>query len=1222
MKVVATFHPPSSVVGSAACHLSTDKDVHHLVVATSSRLEVYVAADEGLRLLCSTEIWGRIVSLKKWPAPKDPVADSIVALTDHPDPRLICFTFNSANASLERAHVVSLAERGGVRPAEFLHDVFISPDGKNAVVSVYTGKLRVVMFDAEKNKFRDFDVTCQEYNLLSLAFLESRKNKYQVALLSLDHEERIRLYSRELDTDNVELSPNLSHYLRPCIPNIGLKTLTDPAPSLIPVQNFGVDEEEFLGGVLVIGGAKIRLYEGTDEEYRKKFKVLQKKNRVNEDKQGKPRASIPWPWAEVTAWCPALVDREHARFLISDGFGRTALLVLDTLFTYGGMTLLPLGETSPGATISYITNNVFFLGSHFGDSQLVRINREALVSSVIKPPSLYGAPTVDISTLGLQASFSAKGKGKATDDPRAGDSKSKGTIVAPKGVYLDIVDTRTNIAPIMDATLADTDGSGLPQIFTASGGKNTGSVRVIRNGADFTDLVHIEGAGNFTHIFPLRAWSDDPHDAYLLATDGLTTQLFRLGTSTSRIERLDPLLYSLKPTSPTLVAANIRQPVRTPERITYDNAPWIIQVTPERISLVDLDNRMQLATWVPSDIGEPYKGCEIACADVNESMILLAVSEKPSSLRATMARSWLVSIATLSCIPETPGKPFTLRVAVGFWDNSIELFHFGIPGQFTPYSPPLRLASLSSLPRSVLLHAFSPSETYLFAGLADGTALVCGVNKNAMGDKRAFAMGPSPVGLNKCVITGQTAVFACGSRAAVLSVQAGSLQHSPVLVKDITASAALAVPGWEECVLLSTQTHLVVGKVKGVNKMQIRSIAFGLDNPVRLTHEPVSRTLGVGCLKVDPTPVSYLEERDQTILSTFKVLDDTTYEVLSTYDCKPLEEITAVVTFMPPGDGAKTYYALGTMFNKEIVHDEPTSGRIILLLPGRDDGLALESETSVNGCVYALLCVEGHLVAAMNSAVMVFNFDNSTLEHVYTWNHDYIVTSLASHGRRIFDGDAVHSVSALDLEIGEDMRHASLKTVARNYGPLWPNALGAWSEDTVVGSNTDLNLFSFSVQKNGSQTVLERDGFFHADDVINKFITGSLHSSDDVHTPDLSAKQLFFTSSGRIGAILDMSTELSLHMSRLQRNLAAALSSGRDTSHAKWRSPSGARGTRSDADDGAVGFLDGDLLEHFLELAPGSTTFKKVMEGSSAAEKLEITYEHIRGILETMQGMH
>lgn len=127
---------------------------------------------------------------------------------------------------------------------------------------------------------------------------------------------------------------------------------------------------------------------------------------------------------------------------------------------------------------------------------------------------------------------------------------------------------------------------------------------------------------------------------------------------------------------------------------------------------------------------------------------------------------------------------------------------------------------------------------------------------------------------------------------------------------------------------------------------------------------------------------------------------------------------------------------------------------------------------------------------------------------------------------------------------------------------------------------------------------------------------------------EISPRQLFFTASGRIGAILDMGTELSLHMSALQRNLGAVLSStptddDAAEAHARWRAPAGRGGSmRSDADTGAFGFLDGDLLERFLELRPESELFGKVMKGSGPAEELQLSAEKMRGVLETMQGLH
>lgn len=66
-------------------------------------------------------------------------------------------------------------------------------------------------------------------------------------------------------------------------------------------------------------------------------------------------------------------------------------------------------QTSPATTITYLTAGIIYIGSHFGDSQVVRIT-----------PS---------------------------PDPMI-------------GVQLDVLDTHKNIAPIMDAILVDTENLG------------------------------------------------------------------------------------------------------------------------------------------------------------------------------------------------------------------------------------------------------------------------------------------------------------------------------------------------------------------------------------------------------------------------------------------------------------------------------------------------------------------------------------------------------------------------------------------------------------------------------------------------------------------------------------------------------------------------------------------------------------------------------------------
>lgn len=64
MKVVTTFHKPSSVLSSVKCRLVSGSDLEFLVVAKLDRLDVYSLQLEGIKLETTLEIWGRIIAIK------------------------------------------------------------------------------------------------------------------------------------------------------------------------------------------------------------------------------------------------------------------------------------------------------------------------------------------------------------------------------------------------------------------------------------------------------------------------------------------------------------------------------------------------------------------------------------------------------------------------------------------------------------------------------------------------------------------------------------------------------------------------------------------------------------------------------------------------------------------------------------------------------------------------------------------------------------------------------------------------------------------------------------------------------------------------------------------------------------------------------------------------------------------------------------------------------
>ena len=132
----------------------------------------------------------------------------------------------------------------------------------------------------------------------------------------------------------------------------------------------------------------------------------------------------------------ARVDPNGSRYLLGDMAGHLFMLLLDREEKMDGgntvkdLKLELLGETTIAECITYLDNGYVYIGSRLGDSQLVRLNTEQDAA----------------------------------------------------GSYVTIVDTFTNLGPILDMVVVDLERQGQGQLVTCSGGFKEGSLRIIRNG--------------------------------------------------------------------------------------------------------------------------------------------------------------------------------------------------------------------------------------------------------------------------------------------------------------------------------------------------------------------------------------------------------------------------------------------------------------------------------------------------------------------------------------------------------------------------------------------------------------------------------------------------------------------------------------------------------------------------------------------------------------------
>jgi DNA damage-binding protein 1 len=132
--------------------------------------------------------------------------------------------------------------------------------------------------------------------------------------------------------------------------------------------------------------------------------------------------------------------------LIADEYG--GLHVLGLVCASGAhgqvaqLTVDLLGETSLASSLCYLDDGLVFVGSAFGDSQLVRLL------------------------------------------PEPADDSS-----------LEVLEAFTNLGPIVDMCMVDVDAHGRGQIVTCSGFGKDGSLRVVRNGVGLDVQAEVGGRG-------------------------------------------------------------------------------------------------------------------------------------------------------------------------------------------------------------------------------------------------------------------------------------------------------------------------------------------------------------------------------------------------------------------------------------------------------------------------------------------------------------------------------------------------------------------------------------------------------------------------------------------------------------------------------------------------------------------------------------------------------
>ena len=359
----------------------TDANDLNLLIAKSSRIEIYLVGAEGLRPQKEVSIYGRVTCMKLFKYENDD-KDSLFILTHKYNAAILeCIKLDSEIEIVTRAH--GNVSDSIARPSETGSIVLI--DKRMIGMRLYDGLFKVIPLDRNDKELKAFNIRMEEIVVNDIQFLHGTTIP-TIAFIHHDNNARhIKTYQISLQEkeflkgpfkqDNVEVESSILIAVEP--PHCG---------------------------VVVIGQESI-LYCCGENKY---------------------IAIAPPAIRQSTITCHCCVD--STRYLLGDLAGRLFMLILRCEDgEVKELNLELLGETTIPECIVYLDNGVVFVGSRMGDSQLIKL--------MLEP----------------------------------NDS----------GSFVDVMETFTNLGPIVDMIVVDLDRQGQGQLVTCSGAYKEGNKIVV-----------------------------------------------------------------------------------------------------------------------------------------------------------------------------------------------------------------------------------------------------------------------------------------------------------------------------------------------------------------------------------------------------------------------------------------------------------------------------------------------------------------------------------------------------------------------------------------------------------------------------------------------------------------------------------------------------------------------------------------------------------------------
>ncbi|KXS13000.1 hypothetical protein M427DRAFT_100883 [Gonapodya prolifera JEL478] len=1089
-----TAHHATSVGHAVRGHF-TGPDTLNLLVAKGSRMEVYecAGAGDGIRLVHAANVFGRIAVMELF-RPQSRSTDLLFLSTERY--QYCVLSWDVFTSSFHTEVTGDASERTG-RPTDAGQIGCVDPLARCVALHVYQGSVKIFAVANTEVQLRELGgrgasvgtsgmgvgaganstatstrtpklgdlslphvLRLDENSILSLCFLHvtDARTRPTLAVLYQDHKD-----ARHLRTYSV----NMAHLERDLEQGWKLDKVEPGAAVLVAVPGP-------VGGVLIIGEQTISYV----------------------DNSGRRVVSVPMEVTIVKAATHLASTPTSSRFLLADHYGSLTLLLLhiNGEGIVNSMSLEPLGVTSSPTCLVHLNPDLVFVGSHFGDSQLLHL---------LTHPSTTAPPT---------------------DPPQ----------------LFDVLATYPSLSPIVDFTVVDLDGRGQGTVVACCGGFKDGSVRVVRNGVGVSEIAGVEVEG-VRGVWSLREGFGAKYHTTLALSFAAETRFLLVDPSTSELSEHDPA--ALVSSSPSLLLATMA-------------ADCVLQVTPEAVVLADKDMAMKLAEWTPEGgahiTAAACSPTQVVVALAGGTVVYFTVPIGRPDLEFVSRRAMEQEVACVDVSPLREGEPAEF-VAVGLWtDNSVRVL--SVPGLVEVEREDV---GGDVVPRSVVMAELEGVQ-YVMVGMGDGQLITYLIDPTGrLSSRRKVSLGSQPIRLSPFRPTPSSPphVFASSDRPTIVHSSGRKLLFSPVDLRDVSSAAPFATPSFPAAVAVATEDRLVIGSVDEVTKVHVKSIPLG-EMPRRIAHQEGSKTFGIATSRVvrDPTGTGAEEETGYFRIvdeRSFEALDSLELDATElptaltslTFSGHTTPVYVLGTAFSDPTDedepsrGRILVLEVTEMKRVRVVAQAEVLGAVYCLEEMKGRVVA-----GVNSKVLMYRLSTG---------------DDPVLIRVCAHHGHILALQLSVLGEVIAVADLMKSVSYLSYQLSGNPPTDTLVEVARDYGTNWMTAVGMVDANVAVGAESSYNMLAVRRVEDGTEDDRKRlvgVGEWHLGDMVNRFRPGSLvmnfPDSDSPGKPVL----LFVTVNGTVGVIAILKPEVYTLLQKVEANINCILKPVGGFEHAYWRS--------------------------------------------------------------------